>query len=183
MPYRLTKIYTRKGDKGYTHLAGQRLFKDEPLVEILGTLDELNSMLGLVLSQPIQHASLSAFLTHIQHDLFNMGGELHVPEHIVITEEKIGELEKQLDEWNANLPPLKEFLLPRGNTASAACHVARTICRRAERGLVHLHRQSPLSNPHMLASLNRLSDLLFVAARLLAQESREPEILWEHERK
>lgn len=183
MPYRLTKIYTRQGDEGYTTLGDKRLSKDDLLVEAVGTVDELNSHLGVVLSHEIKDESIKQALTQIQHDLFNLGGELHLPQYVAITNEHIEKLEQQLDAWNDTLPPLEEFLLPRGNPATAACHVARTVCRRAERCLVKLHRQILLDNAELIRYLNRLSDLLFVAARVLLREAKEQEILWEHERK
>lgn len=182
MSYRLTKIYTRKGDEGYTHLGDQPISKDELLVEAVGTVDELNSSIGLILAQPIQDKNLCQSLTRIQHELFNLGGELHLPTRIAITAENIKRLEQELDHWNESLPPLEEFLLPGGNPASATCHLARTICRRAERCLVRLHRQTPLHNPELLRYLNRLSDLLFVLARILARESKEKEVVWDHEK-
>ncbi len=183
MPYRLTKIYTRKGDEGYTTLGDNRLSKDDLLVEAVGSLDELNSSLGFVLSQGINNPSIVIFLTRVQHELFDMGGELHRPETMATTAEKVTALEQQLDQWNENLAPLTEFLLPRGDAATAACHLTRTICRRAERTMVHLHRQIPLQNTQIIRYLNRLSDVLFVAARVLLHESKGKEVLWEHEQK
>lgn len=183
MSYRLTKIYTRKGDAGYTTLSDKNISKDDLLIEALGTIDELNSFIGVIISQQITNLEIENVLTQIQHDLFDLGGELHLPEHIAITPEKIIRLEKIIDQWNATLPPLKEFVLPRGNSKSASCHVARTVCRRAERSIVRWHRQVSLQNLQILCYLNRLSDLLFVIARMLARESNEQEMLWEHERK
>src|SRR5262245_33982528 len=122
MPYRLTKIYTRQGDEGYTRLRDKSISKDDLLVEALGTIDELNSCIGFVISLQIQNKDIENCLTRIQHELFDFGGELHLPEHISITQEKVTALEKALDHWNQSLPPLKEFLLPRGNPKSAACH-------------------------------------------------------------
>ncbi|SRR5579883_797215 len=183
MSYRLTKIYTRKGDQGYTTLGDNKLSKDDLLVEAIGTIDELNCNIGLIIAFHIQNKDLEAALTQIQHELFDLGGELHLPQHIVITPAHVTRLEQLLDQWNNTLPPLKEFLLPRGNPTSAACHLARAVCRRAERCLVRLHRQVPLTNPELLRYLNRLSDLLFVASRLLARDSSEKELLWQHERK
>lgn len=180
MPYRLTKIYTRTGDEGYTGLGDKRISKDDLLVEALGTIDELNSTIGFIVSLQIRDKNIEKALTHIQHDLFDMGGEMHIPEHVAITAEKVSRLEEWLDDWNGTLPPLKEFLLPRGNPKSAASHVARTVCRRAERCVVRLHRQVALNNLQILRYLNRLSDLLFVIARMLARESEEQEIVWEH---
>lgn len=182
MPYRLTKIYTRKGDLGYTSLRGQRLSKDDVLVEAIGDLDELNAHIGLIFATK-PPPDIAECLTQIQNDLFDLGGELHAPEYISITADKITHLEQTLDNWNSNLPPLEEFLLPRGNLSVTATHIARTVCRRAERTLVKLHRHGPLANLEMIRYLNRLSDLLFVMARTLSQITDEPEVLWEHERK
>jgi cob(I)alamin adenosyltransferase len=182
MPYRLTKIYTRKGDKGHTLLGNKAISKDDLLIEALGTLDELNSLIGLVISLQTQDKDkkIEHCLTHIQNDLFDLGGELYLPERMTITADKVTHLEQMLDAWNKTLPPLKEFLLPRGNPPSAASHVARTVCRRAERCLVRLHRKTPLKNPEMLRYLNRLSDLIFVIARVLARENSQQELTWEH---
>lgn len=179
MPNRLTKIYTRKGDEGYTTLRDQRFSKDDLLVEVVGTVDELNAAIGMIVAVGSKNKTINACLTQIQQNLFNLGGELHLPEHIAITAEKVTELEQQLDEWNDTLPPLKEFVLPRGNLSSATCHVARTVCRRAERCLVKVHRQVPLNNMEMLRYLNRLSDLFFVMSRILALETNEEELMWE----
>jgi cob(I)alamin adenosyltransferase len=171
MSYRLSKIYTRKGDDGSTSLdAKNRIPKDSIHVEALGTIDELNSSIGMVLAFNVETTEIENSLTQIQQDLFNLGGELCPPYHKVITEEKITQLEQWLDAWNENLPPLKEFVLPGGNPKSAACHVARTVCRRAERVLVSLNHEEKL-NPDILRYVNRLSDLLFVAARMLAKET------------
>lgn len=183
MPYRLTKIYTRKGDEGFTTLGDSRIPKDDLLVEAIGSIDELNSAIGLIIAQRIRDRQIEDCLTQIQNELFDFGGELHLPEHPAITAEHVTRLEQWLDEWNSKLPPLKEFILPRGNPAAAACHLARTICRRAERSVVRLHRQVPLHNPELLCYLNRLSDVLFVLARVLGKEGSDEEKLWEHERK
>lgn len=182
MSYRLTKIYTRKGDEGYTTLGDESLPKDDLLIEALGTIDELNSVIGFIVSLQIHDKAVENVLTQIQNDLFDMGGELHLPTHPAITPEKIIYLETTLDAWNQALPPLKEFILPRGNPQSAACHVARTVCRRAERRMVRLHRQVALENPQILRYLNRLSDLLFVTARKLARESSDTELQWHHDK-
>jgi len=179
---RLTKIFTRKGDDGYTSLGENRVSKDDLLIETLGDLDELNSAIGLILAMRPQHDDVEKCLSQIQQDLFDFGAEFHVPERICITPEKVLWLETQLENWNKTLPTLKEFILPRGNPAAAATHLARTICRRAERSLVRLHRQTTLTNPEMLRYLNRLSDLLFVISRILAKVSREEELMWERDR-
>lgn len=176
---RLTKIYTRKGDQGFTSLRNQSIAKDDFLVEAVGSLDELNAAIGLILASPVP-ADVNEVLTKIQNDLFDMGGELHLPEHIAITTEKVTWLEERLDHWNDNLPTLQEFILPRGNMSAVSAHLARTICRRAERDMVRLHRQQPLNNVEMLRYLNRLSDLLFVIARVLARVTDPNEKMWEH---
>lgn len=182
MSYRLSKIYTKKGDDGSTSLdAHQRIPKNHSRIEAIGTIDELNSAIGMVLALGIKTSSIQTAFTNIQQELFNLGGELSLPQHIVMTPEKVNQLEHWLDEWNETLPPLKEFILPGGNPTSAACHLARTICRRAERCLVTLKNEEEY-NPEILRYINRLSDVLFVAARVLAQENGSKEVLWEHER-
>lgn len=181
MTYRLTTIYTRKGDEGYTSLGNQLLSKDDLLIEALGTVDELNANIGLIIAFGFQNSEIRQCLSAVQQNLFNLGGELHLPERIAITAETVTQLEKDLDSWNQTLPPLKDFVLPRGTPAAAACHISRTVCRRAERCMVRWHRQIPLNNPEILRYLNRLSDLLFVISRVLAKEGKEDEVLWEHE--
>lgn len=178
MAYRLTKIYTRKGDEGYTHLGERAISKDELLVEAVGDIDELNAITGLIIALLKQQHDIIDCLAAVQHRLFDIGGELHLPEHKKITPQHIEALEKQIDHWNAALPPLKEFILPGGNQTAATCHIARTICRRAERSLVRLHRQVTLPNMELLRYLNRLSDLLFVIARVLARETNQEEPMW-----
>lgn len=180
MPYRLTKIYTRTGDDGCTHFGDKRIPKDDLIIEALGTVDELNACIGFITSLGIQNKSIEESLTHIQNDLFDLGGELYLPEHQAITAEKVTHLENTLDNWNATLPALTEFVLPRGNAKCTATHIARTVCRRAERCLVRAHRQVPLKNLELLRYLNRLSDVLFVAARMLARETTSEEMLWQH---
>ncbi|MDR3477933.1 MAG: cob(I)yrinic acid a,c-diamide adenosyltransferase [Gammaproteobacteria bacterium] len=183
MGNRLSKIYTRTGDDGTTSIGDKnRILKNHPRLEVLGTIDELNSAIGVILAQKPSTTSINICLEAIQQELFNLGGELCPPYYTVITAEKIEHLEKQLDEWNNTLPPLKEFIMPGGNLKSASCHLARTICRRAERACVTLLQSEPF-NTEILRYLNRLSDLLFVAARLLAKESQSEETLWKHERK
>jgi cob(I)alamin adenosyltransferase len=179
---RLTKIYTRNGDEGYTSLGDSLHSKDDRTIEALGDIDELNSSIGFILAMQPHNESVEICLTQIQQDLFDIGAEMHVPERVVITPEKVTWLENQLDTWNKTLPTLKEFILPRGNPPSSATHLARTVCRRAERSLVRLHRQATLANPEMLRYVNRLSDLLFVVSRILAKVSREEEVMWEKDR-
>lgn len=182
MGNRLSKIYTKTGDDGTTGLGdGSRVPKDDARVEAYGTVDELNSVIGLLLAQGVA-ADIAACLTRVQHELLDLGGELCIPGHRAITAEHVTRLENELDGFNADLPPLKEFILPGGSPAAAVCHLARTVCRRAERRSYTLHTQSPLS-PHALHYLNRLSDLLFVLARVIARNDQGKEILWKHERK
>jgi cob(I)alamin adenosyltransferase len=182
MGHRLSKIYTRTGDKGTTGLGdGKRVDKDSLRIEVIGQLDELNCVVGMVLVHPLREA-VRDLLSEVQHKLFDMGGELSMPGHEVIKEEDIAALERELDAFNAELPPLKEFILPGGGPAAAACHLARAVCRRAERQMVRLARQEDI-NPHAQAYLNRLSDLLFVLCRILARDEGGKEVMWRHERK
>jgi cob(I)alamin adenosyltransferase len=175
---RLSKIYTRTGDDGTTGLAdGSRLGKDAVRVEAIGDVDELNSVLGLLLTEMISDA-LRAMLSSIQHDLFDIGGELSLPGHTLIEDVHVARLERELEALNATLAPLRDFILPGGTRAAAAAHVARTVCRRAERKLVALSRAEPVS-PLLLHYLNRLSDLLFVCARAINREAGGTDVLWE----
>jgi len=181
MGNRLSKIYTRTGDDGSTGLGdGSRIEKDSLRVEAYGTVDELNSVLGVLLatagSEPF-----SALLSDIQHNLFDLGGELCIPGHTAITAAQVSWLEQQLDALNGDLEPLKDFILPGGSAAAAQCHVARTVCRRAERLVVSLTREDDI-NPASLHYLNRLSDLLFVLARKLNQHLGIADRLWQHQR-
>jgi cob(I)alamin adenosyltransferase len=184
MGNRLTRICTRTGDNGTTGLGdGSRTGKDDPRIEAIGTIDELNSALGLLLSHEIPK-NMQDWLSRVQHRLFDVGGELCLPgssaRHVVGTEQ-IEELEAVLEELNAELPPLREFILPGGAPAAAVCHLARTICRRAERRLVSLGRIEEL-NPASIIYLNRLSDLLFVMARQLNRLAGRTDVFWQHER-
>jgi cob(I)alamin adenosyltransferase len=182
MGNRLSKIYTRTGDDGTTGLGdGSRVAKDSLRVEAYGALDELNSAVGVLLAVPDQPESVIACLTDIQHELFDMGGELCIPGHSVITSAHVARLEKALDGFNDALPPLKEFILPGGGPAAAACHLARAIARRAERRVWTLAKAEQVS-PEVAKYLNRLSDLLFVLARVLARHQHGVEVLWHHER-
>jgi len=182
MGNRLTKIYTRTGDDGSTGLSdGTRIAKYHPRVEAIGAVDELNSAIGIVLTHA-PPAAVSAMLTGIQHTLFDLGGELSMPDTICIRDEQVTRLEQWLDSLNADLPPLKEFILPGGSPAAAACHLARTICRRAERRL-HTLSLGEAVNPAATGYLNRLSDLLFVIARELNRVAGTPDVFWKHERR
>lgn len=181
MGHRLSKIYTRTGDNGTTGLGnGMRTEKDSSRIEAMGCVDELNSVLGIVLACDIPQ-TIRDCLTNIQHELFDIGGELSIPAHSAITKEHIKQLETTLDQLNANLPPLKEFVLPGGNDSAAHCHHARTVCRRAERRLLSLSRTESI-NKVSLIYLNRLSDLLFVSSRILARADGGKEVLWNHDR-
>lgn len=178
MGKRLTKIYTRTGDDGTTGLAsGERVRKDSARVEAYGTVDELNCCVGLVLSSPELPMSISESLRAIQHRLFDLGGELAVPGRSVILAEDTTGLETLLDTLNAELPALKDFVLPGGTLAAANCHLARAVCRRAERRLLSLQLTETI-NPEALRYLNRLSDLLFVMSRVLCRTSGGTEIIW-----
>jgi cob(I)alamin adenosyltransferase len=182
MGNRLSKIYTRTGDDGTTGLGdGTRVPKDDPRVEAYGTVDELNSTVGLVLAVPGLPTEVVRCLVEVQHDLFDLGGELCIPGHRAIEEARITALEDTLDRFNANLPPLKDFILPGGGPAASACHLARTTARRAERRVWTLARASTVA-PEVPRYLNRLSDLLFVIARVLARHEHGVEVLWRHDR-
>jgi cob(I)alamin adenosyltransferase len=176
--HRLSKIYTRTGDDGTTGLAnGERVDKCNARVEAFGDVDETNSAIGLVLAEPKLPAEVRECLTRLQHELFEVGSELSLPGLSSITAAHVLRLEQDLDSLNADLPPLKEFVLPGGNRAAAACHLARTVCRRAERRAWAATRHSTL-NSELLRYLNRLSDLLFVVARVLARQDGGQETLW-----
>jgi cob(I)alamin adenosyltransferase len=176
MGNRLSKIYTRTGDDGTTGLGdGNRVPKDFLRVETYGTVDELNSQLGLLMAHEIP-PNLSETFNEIQHLLFDLGGELCMPGYVFIKSENVAWLEQELDKLNDGLPTLKEFILPGGNLAAASCHICRTVCRRAERLMVSLAREENVE-PFALAFINRLSDFLFVAARVLAR-ANGAEVLW-----
>jgi cob(I)alamin adenosyltransferase len=175
---RLTKIYTRTGDDGTTGLAdGSRVSKDSLRIDAIGELDELNSVIGLLLAQELP-GEIGVTLTNIQHDLFDLGGELCLPGHTIIDERHVAGLEQALDTGNSTLAPLKDFVLPGGTRAAATAHLGRTVCRRAERALVALSRAEGV-RPLLLQYVNRLSDLLFVYARALNREAGRSDVLWQ----
>ena len=179
MGNRLSKIYTRTGDKGTTGLGdGSRVEKDNLRVEAFGTVDELNSAVGLVLVAKLPN-SIQSILNRVQHELFDLGGELCMPGTVLIPDSYTDGLEADLDRLNENLPPLKDFILPGGSESAARCHLARTVCRRAERRVVSLARDEEV-NQATIRYLNRLSDFLFVAARVLARADEGSEVLWVH---
>lgn len=191
MANRLSSITTRNGDQGQTSLgSGRVVSKCDGVVDVIGDVDELNSFIGCVLSHPISDAVQSCLVT-VQHQLFNVGGELALDgTHTLVTEQDVVWLDGQIQHFNAVLPDLKEFILPAGSMAVAQCHVARTVCRRAERhwvfALTQLNEQSEPSGsahfPFLLQYLNRLSDLLFVLARIVAKEANIDEVYWQSER-
>ena len=182
MGNRLSRIYTRTGDDGTTGLGdGNRVRKDHARVEAYGTVDEANSAIGMILAAPGLPAEVTRTLTEVQHDLFDLGGELCIPGTRVIKAERIAQLEQQLDGFNDPLPALKDFILPGGGPAAAACHLARTIVRRAERRVWTLAENEQV-NAEAPQYLNRLSDLLFVIARVLARHENGTEVLWRHDR-
>jgi len=182
MGYRLSKITTRTGDNGTTGLGdGSRVGKDALRVHAMGDVDELNSYIGLLLCEDLPPA-LREELISIQHDLFDLGGELCIPGYALITDAHIGRLDALLEKYNADLPPLKDFILPAGARAAALAHVCRTICRRAERSIVAL-RNSESINDNARQYMNRLSDLLFVLSRVLNRHAGGSDVLWEKDRK
>ena len=183
MAHRLTKIYTRTGDAGQTGLAsGDRVAKHDLRIEASGTVDEANCAIGLVLSEADVPDDLRGSLGRVQNELFDLGAELSLPTHTTMHAEHLLRLEVDIDELNALLPPLEEFILPGGTRSAANCHLARAVCRRAERVTWTLNEETEL-NPHVLKYLNRLSDLLFVAARVLARQDGAAEVLWQHDRR
>ncbi|MFW2406053.1 MAG: cob(I)yrinic acid a,c-diamide adenosyltransferase [Gammaproteobacteria bacterium] len=181
MGHRLSKIYTRTGDDGSTGLgSGDRVPKDSVRVDTYGAVDETNSLIGLVLASDDLPRDIEDCLTRIQHQLFDLGGELSMPGTTVITAASVAGLERTLDDFNADLPPLKDFILPGGTLEAATCHVARTVCRRAERRICTLAREEDDVNEDSVRYLNRLSDLLFVIARVLNRRAGTAEPLWKH---
>lgn len=182
MGNRLSKIATRTGDGGETGLGdGARVAKDSPRIEAIGDIDELNSMLGALLAERVPAGVREALLL-VQHDLFDLGGEVCIPGHVMVTKAQVLRLDGLLDTYNRKLPALKEFILPGGSRAAALAHLSRTVCRRAERRLVALGRAEPVGAPAR-QYLNRLSDLLFVLGRVLNRSAGRSDVLWRHERK
>ncbi|MFZ5638163.1 MAG: cob(I)yrinic acid a,c-diamide adenosyltransferase [Pseudomonadota bacterium] len=182
MGNRLSKIYTKTGDDGTTGLGdGSRVAKDSARVTAYGTVDEANSAIGLLLATDVPD-DIRELLTTVQHQMFDLGGELCIPGHAAIADADIERLEERLDHYNDPLPPLKDFILPGGGEAAARCHLARTIVRRAERECVTLSHHDAV-RPQAIRYLNRLSDLLFVLARVLARHAGAGEVLWQHERR
>jgi cob(I)alamin adenosyltransferase len=182
MGNRLSKIYTKTGDDGSTGLGdGSRVSKDSARVTAYGTVDEANSSIGLILACDVPD-NVREILVSVQHHMFDLGGELCIPGHAAIFDIDIEHLENVLDQFNVDLPPLKDFILPGGGMAASHCHLARTITRRAERETVTLSHHDAV-RPEAIRYLNRLSDLLFVLARVLARASGHGEVLWNHQRR
>ena len=181
MGNRLSKIATRTGDNGTTGLGdGSRVDKDSLRVQAMGDVDELNSHVGLLLCESLPEA-LRGELVTIQHDLFDMGGELCIPGFTMITDSHVARLDTLLEKYNADLPPLADFILPAGSRAASQAHVCRTVCRRAERVIVSLGKVDALhDNPRRY--MNRLSDLLFVLSRVLNRYAGGSDVLWEKDR-
>lgn len=182
MGNRLSKIVTRTGDDGTTGLGdGTRVAKDDARVEAYGTVDEANSAIGVVLAVAAVPQDIRDCLVDVQHDLFELGGELCIPGHSVVSTAFTDRLEAELQVFNEGLPPLKDFILPGGGEAAAACHLARTIVRRAERRVVALAGSAAV-RPEVVQYLNRLSDLLFIVARILSRVETGEEVLWKRDR-
>jgi cob(I)alamin adenosyltransferase len=182
MGNRLSKIATRTGDNGTTGLGdGSRIEKDSARIQSLGDVDELNSFVGLLLCEDMP-AELREELISIQHDLFDLGGELCIPGYQLITDVQVGRLDDLLEKYNADLPVLKEFILPAGSRAASIAHLCRTVCRRAERSIVTLGKNETI-NEHPRQYVNRLSDLMFVLSRVLNRFAGGTDVLWQHERK
>jgi cob(I)alamin adenosyltransferase len=182
MGNRLSKIYTRTGDDGSTGLGdGSRVAKDDARIEAIGAIDELNCALGLLLCETLPN-DIRACLLDVQHRLFDLGGELSIPGFVMVDDSRVSALEVILDWLNEDLPPLKDFILPGGCKAASSCHLARAVCRRAERRVITLGKTASI-NSAGVRYLNRLSDLLFVMARYLNRQSGVPDVLWQHERK
>jgi cob(I)alamin adenosyltransferase len=178
MGYRLSKIYTRTGDAGTTGLGdGSRTGKDSLRIAALGDVDELNSVIGLLLCEPLAD-ELQELLIGIQHDLFDLGGEMSIPGAVLVKDTQPARLEAAIDRYNSELEPLKEFILPGGIRAAAITHMARTVCRRAERSLVALTTQEAVSEVGR-QYLNRLSDLLFVLSRWINKQAGCGDVLWQ----
>lgn len=185
MANRLTQIATRTGDAGTTGLGdGQRVDKDHLRICAMGDVDELNSEIGVLITEGLPDSvaeELKEIFSQVQHDLFDLGGELCIPNYTLLKDEQVLRLDTWLDKYNATLPRLAEFILPGGTRAAAQAHVCRTVCRRAERSIVKLgHHEAIHDTPRQY--VNRLSDLLFVLARVLNKEAGGSDTLWRHEK-
>ena len=182
MANRLSKIVTRTGDGGTTGLGdGTRVGKESPRIAAIGEIDELNCALGVLRTEPLPDG-IDGFLAGIQHDLFDLGGELSIPGYVAMTDAHVARLETLVEQHNADLPPLKDFILPGGSRAAALAHVCRTVCRRAERALVQLAATETVGDAAR-RYLNRLSDFFFVLARVLNRTAGRADVLWEKHRR
>jgi cob(I)alamin adenosyltransferase len=178
MKNRLTQIYTKTGDAGKTSLAnGKKLSKTEMIFDAIGTIDELNSTLGIIIAFS-KDKKINKIVLEVQNNLFNIGGELALQDKMLIHQSQVKDLEKLIDFFNKDLPPLKEFILPGGSKEASFCHLARTICRRSERHLFMLHKKNSI-NPETLSYINRLSDFLFVVARIFNKKNGKDDIFWQ----
>jgi cob(I)alamin adenosyltransferase len=184
MGKRLTQIATRTGDAGTTGLGdGRRVDKDHLRICAMGDIDELNSEIGVLLTEDIPESvanELKDLFSKVQHDLFDLGGELCIPNYTLLKEEQVSQLDQWLEKYNSTLPRLEEFILPGGTRAAAQAHVCRTVCRRAERSIVKLGRNEDI-NDMPRQYVNRLSDLLFVLARVLNRAAGGSDVLWHHQ--
>ena len=181
MGNRLTKIYTRTGDDGTTGLSdGTRIEKASDRITAMGDIDELNSMLGVLIANGISD-DIAGYLLNIQHRLFDIGGELATPGYSMIDPENVKKLEELIDTYNEDLPPLQEFILPGGTLPGSICHLARAVCRRAERNLIKV-AETEYVNPNTFSYINRLSDLLFVYARIIIRNKGGKEVYWNKDR-
>lgn len=181
MANRLSKIYTRTGDDGTTGLGdGSRVNKDSLRIDAMGDVDELNTVIGMIVTEPVPEY-IKSMLTLVQHDLFNIGGEICIPNYVLLKQTRVNDLENAIDLLNEDLSPLEEFILPGGTKAAAYCHFARTVCRRAERKLMQLHRTEPVTEISR-QYLNRLSDLLFVMCRTINKAAGVSDVLWHSKR-
>jgi cob(I)alamin adenosyltransferase len=178
MANRLTRIYTRTGDEGTTGLGdGTRSTKESTRIEAIGTVDELNCCIGILLTENLE-IGVRDKLENIQHDLFDLGGDLSTPGRVSMSKMQVTNLEEKIDQYNSTLPALKEFILPSGTRAAALCHVSRTVCRRAERCVVRLSRTETVASFN-IQYLNRLSDFLFVLCRILNHQQGVGDVLWQ----
>ncbi len=180
MPKHRYKIYTRTGDKGMTSLSnGNRESKSSVRITAIGEIDELNCMLGVLIAKS-ELADINTQLELIQHALFNIGSDLAISKNQFVTEDYVFKIESMIDSLEESLPPINKFILPGGNELAAISHMARAICRRAERCLIDLHNHEPVKN-ELIMFVNRLSDLLFVIARTMNHRAMFPETYWEKE--
>ena len=182
MGNRLTKIFPRKGDDGSTATGSkERVPKYDIQIEVFGSLDELNASIGILTTEKELPVKIDAFLSEVQQNIFNLSGEIAAPEFSYIDAQHVLALENLINDLNTTLPPLKDFVIPGGNRAAAYCHQARAVCRKAERQLCKLADEKEI-NTESLKYINRLSDALFVVARILARQENEEETIWDHDR-